>query len=599
MNIKIKITFVFFMLLYNLQSWSQGAIALGYEPKYKTGFSHFDYVNPVAKKGGHIKLSSFGSYNSLNPFLLKSISANGLGTLMFESLLTKSWDEPFSAYALLAEDVALSDDNLSVIFKLNPKASFNNGKKLVADDVKFSFDTITSDQAHPQYQLYYKDIKKAVVIDNKTIKFEFKKENPELHLIIGDMPIFSKEWLQGNDFNKTVKNKPITTGPYLIDKMQEGKYITYKKNPNYWGRDLNTRRGFFNFDKITYKYYKDLTITLEAFKAGELDFILENNSKRWARDYGGKKFKTKTLIKEKLKHKNNAGMQGFVFNIRRDIFKDKKVRRAIGLALDFQWSNKNLFYDQYVRCDSYFSNSELAAAGEPNPEERKILTEFKNILPEGILDRKIILPPDTNPPSSLRKNLKLAKKLLTEAGWRHKDGVLQNKTGQKLQFSILLAQKGFERIVAPFVGNLKKIGILVDYRTIDTSLYQKKIEEFDFDMVVKSYGQSQSPGNELRQYFSSKSADKKGSANIIGIKNPLIDKLIDKVIYSKNRASLINATKALDRILLDGFYLVPNWYTNNHRIAYKNIFDKPDKMPLYYQTESYILSTWWHKIIDN
>jgi microcin C transport system substrate-binding protein len=570
-------------------------IALGYQPKYKENFSHFDYVNPQAPKGGNIALSSFGTYNSLNPFLLKSIPADGLGTLMFESLLVKSLDEPFSAYGLLASDVKLSDDKMSVIFKLNPKAKFNNNKRVTASDVKFSFDMLVSDNAHPQYQLYYKDVKQAVVLDQNKIKFEFKQKNQELHLILGDMPIFSPDWLGGKSFQEASNKKPITSGPYLIDKMVKGKFITYKKNPNYWGKNLNTRRGFFNFQHITYKYYKDLTIAQEAFKAGEFDFILENHSKRWAKSYQGDKFNNGIIVKETLPHKNNAGIQGFVFNLRKEIFKDKKTRRAIGFALDFQWSNKNLFYNQYKRCDSYFSNSPLKAPVMPDKKEIKLLQKYQDILPSEILTNPILQPPDTKPPSSLRKNLLFAKKLLKEAGWFYKNGVLQNKQGQKLRFSITLAQKGFERIVAPFVANLKKLGILVDYRTVDVSLYQKKQTNFNFDMLVKSYGQSLSPGNELRQYFHSQAADRKGSANIIGIKNPLVDNLIDEVIYAKNRESLITAVHALDRVLLNEFYIVPHWYIDHHRIAYKNKFDKPKTLPLYYQAESYFISTWYIK----
>ena len=587
-------TYLLLFSLFSANSFAAPSMALGYSPKYKDDFTHFDYVNADAPQGGTLTLSSFGTYETLNPFLLKSISADGLGTLMFETLLEKSLDEPFSAYGLLAEDIALAEDQLSVTFTLRKEARFNDGSEVTAKDIKFSFDTIISDQAHPQFKLYFSGIKQAVILSKYKIKFEFKKVNPELHLVIGEMSIFSEKWLNNKAFNKTLLDKPITSGPFLIESFQPGKTISYIKNPNYWGKDLNVRKGMFNFERIKYKYFKDLTVALEGFKAGSFDFILENNSKRWARDYVGPNFSNGKIKKESLKHSNNAGMQGFIINSRKEKFKNPLTREALALAFDFEWSNKNLFYNQYTRCDSFFSNSEMAAKGKPTGLELSYLEKYKGSTPEGVFSEPPI-PASTLRPNSLRKNLRKATLLLKKAGWKIKNGFLVNAKGTPLKFDVLLAQKGFERILAPFVGNLKKLGIQANYRTIDTSLYQKKIEAYDFDMVVMSYGQSQSPGNELKNYFSSDAAKKNGSLNLAGVSDKVVDSLIDDIIYAGDREHLVAASKALDRVLLAGHYLIPNWYINKHRVAYKNTLARPVTLPLYFSVTSYMLKTWWLK----
>ena len=568
--------------------------ALGYEAKYRDGFSHFDYVNPNAPKRGELNLSSVGNFDSLNPFILKGISAEGLSELMFETLMTPSMDEPFSQYGLLAEDSTLAEDGLSVAFRLNPKAKFSDGSAVTADDVKFSFDTLKSDKAHPQYRFYWSDITQAVVVDEQTVRFEFAKVNPELHLIAGQIPIFSRNWVKDRAFNKLSQVEPLTSGPYKIESYDLGKQISYVRNPGYWARDLPARRGMYNFDRITYKYYRDATVALEAFKAGEFEFNHEFNSKKWATDYVGPRFDSGAIVTNTLPHKNNAGMQGFVFNIRRPIFKDQRVRRAITLALDFEWSNSRLFYNQYKRCDSYFSNSELASSGLPEGDELRLLEPFKTALPAAVFEREW-QPPTTKRPASLRKNLREATKLFKAAGWRVKGGVLINDSGEPFRFQVILAQKGFERIMAPFARNLKKLGVEVEYRTVDVALYQQRLESFDFDMVVSSFGQSQSPGNELVGMFHSSAAQQNGSRNLIGINDPVVDALIDKVIYAKDRVALVTAVHALDRVLLNGDYLVPQWYIASHRIAYWDRFGFPQTLPLYYNVSTWMLATWWKR----
>lgn len=582
------------VLIFPVNSMAAPAMGMGYTPKYAPDYRHFDYVNPVAIKGGELTMMGLGTFDSLNPYLLKGISAGGLGTLVFESLLEKSLDEPFSEYGLIADDFYLSDDELSATFHINPLAKFSNGDSITAADVKYSFDTLMSKAAHPQFRVYYADVKSAVVIDRLTVRFEFKNKNRELHMIIGEIPIFSKKWAGDLAFEKLSDTRPIASGPYIVDKYERGKSITYIKNPDYWAREQPVRIGMFNYETINYKYYKDSTIALEAFKAGEFDFFFENYSKRWARSHVGPNYDSGEIKKTELTHKNNAGMQGFAFNVRQDKFKDVRVRRALSLAYDFEWANAKLFYNQYVRAGSYFSNSELAADGLPEGEELKLLEQYRDQLPPQVFTEKW-QPATTLAPHSLRKNLIEARDLLAEAGWTIQDGVLKNKQGEVFSLNFLLVQNGFDRIIAPYAHNLKKLGIETYYRKVDSSLYKSRMDNFDFDMVVTTFPTSMSPGNELMNMFDSASAEVKGSNNIPGITDPVVDALVKKIIQSKNREEVVVASRALDRVLLYGEYLVPNWYINVHRIAYWDKFGIPETQPLYYDPVTWLLKAWWIK----
>jgi microcin C transport system substrate-binding protein len=570
------------------------AMGMGYEPKYPADFTHFDYASPDAERGGQITLYGLGTFDSLNPYLLKGLSAEGLGTLVFESLLEKSLDEPFSMYGLIADDFYLADDGLSVTFHINPAARFSNGKSITAEDVKFSFDTLMSKAAHPQFRVYYGDVESAEVIDRLTVRFHFSNRNRELHMIVGEIPIFSREWLGAEPFDEVDDVPPVSSGPYLVDGYDRGKFIRYRRNPDYWARALSVRRGMYNFDTVTYKYYKDSTIALEAFKAGEFDFFFENYSKRWARSHVGPKYDSGEILKTELAHSNNAGMQGFAINTRRDKFKDVRVRRALSLAFDFEWSNNQLFYNQYERCDSYFSNSELAATGLPQGRELELLNQYREQLPSAVFVEEW-RPPTTNAEISLRDNLKEARDLLVEAGWTVQDGVLKNAQGEAFVIDVLLVQKGFDRIFAPYAHNLKKLGIDMNYRTVDDSLYKRRMDKFEFDMVVTSFPQSVSPGNELMNMFHSQAAEMEGSRNLPGISDPVVDALIEKIINAEDRDELIIAAHALDRVLLHGEYLVPNWYIDAHRIAYRDKFNMPETLPLYFEPVSWLLKTWWVK----
>ena len=592
-----RLILLLFALAFAGRSLGAPSMAMGYTPKYAPGFTHFDYVNADAPRGGALTLYGLGGFDSLNPYLLKGISADGLGTLVFESLLEKSLDEPFSEYGLLADDIQLADDGMSVTFHINPKARFSNGKPVTARDVKYSFDTLMSQKAHPQFRVYYADVESATVIDRLTVRFDFKKPNRELHLIVGEIPVFSPDWAGKTPFDKLDDTPPVASGPYVVESYERGKTIRYRRNPNYWAKDLPVRKGMFNYDTITYKYYKDSTIALEAFKAGEFDFFFENYSKRWARSHVGPHYDSGEIIKRELRHSNNAGMQGFVFNTRRKKFQDVRVRRALSLAFDFEWANSHLFYNQYVRADSYFSNSELAARGLPEGEEKALLEPFRAQLPADIFTRAWT-PPDTKPPHSLRKNLIRARDLLRAAGWRVRDGVLKNDEGETFSIDFMLVQKGFDRILAPYAHNLKKLGIELRYRTVDSSLYKRRLDHFDFDMVVSSFPSSVSPGNELKTMFASASADQVGSRNLPGIKDPVVDALIEKIIQAPDRHQLVITARALDRVLLFGEYLVPNWYINVHRVAYWNKFGIPSVYPLYYDPVNWMLKAWWLKAPD-
>lgn len=587
-----RVPFVCLILVLPMHVMAEPAMGMGYEPKYSADYKHFDYVNPDAPQGGNLNMMGLGTFDSLNPYLLKGISAGGLGLLVFESLLEKSLDEPFSEYGLIADDFYLADDGLSATFHINPKARFSNGDAITADDVKYSFDTLMSKAAHPQFRVYYADVDSATVVDNQTIRFNFKNKNRELHMIIGEIPIFSRKWAGEQSFENLSDTRPIASGPYIVDTYSRGKSIRYVRNPDYWARDLPVRKGMFNFDIITYKYYKDSTIALEAFKAGEFDFFFENYSKRWARSHEGPNYASGDIKKTELSHNNNAGMQGFAFNLRKDQFKDMRVRRALSLAYDFEWANDKLFYNQYVRAGSYFSNSELAATGLPEGEELELLEQYRDQLPAELFTQQW-KPATTLPPHSLRKNLIEARDLLAEAGWTIQDGVLKNEQGDVFTLNFLLVQNGFDRIIAPYAHNLKKLGIETNYRKVDSSLYKSRMDNFDFDMVVTTFPTSMSPGNELMNMFDSASAAVKGSNNLPGISDPVVDALVKRIIQAEDREEVVVAAHALDRVLLFGEYLVPNWYINVHRVAYWNKFGIPKIKPLYYDPTTWLLKSWW------
>ncbi|WP_321954530.1 extracellular solute-binding protein [Burkholderia cenocepacia] len=578
------------------------AIAQYGEPKYPPGFKHFDYVNPDAPKGGTLVLanpSRLTSFDKFNPFTMRGNTAPGID-MLFESLATGSSDEPASAYGLLADDIDVAPDRRSVTFHLNPRARFSNGDRVTADDVKFSFDTLKSKQAAPQFGAYFAEIAKAVVVDPATVRFEFRSANRELPLIAGGVPVFSRKWGLRADgsripFDQLAFEQPIGSGPYVIERYDNGRTITYRRNPAYWGADLPVRVGTNNFERIVYKLYGDGVARLEAFKAGEYDVLVEYIARNWTRRDVGKRFDSGELVKREFRQHNGAGMQGFFMNLRRPLFRDVRVRQALDLAFDFEWLNRQLFYSAYTRLNSYFADTDLQATGTPSEGELKLLEPLRAQLDPAVFG-PTVTQPDTNPPGSLRANLLKARALLAQAGWTYRDGALRNAKGEPFTFEILDDAGGaMEGVVTAYQRNLAKLGIVVRFRTADYALLQKRLDAFDYDMTTIRLPGVQVPGAEQYSRYASKFADEPGSDNFIGLKSPAVDALLHALGAAQTREELLDATHALDRVLMHGYYAVPQWYSTTHRIAYKRTLAYPRTLPLYYSAEGWVVSTWWAK----
>ncbi len=563
-------------------------IAMHGDLKYPEGFSHFEYVNPDAPKGGKVRLSAIGSFDSLNPFIVKGVSAAGVGYI-YETLLMHAADEAFSEYGLLAQSVKMPEDRSWVEFTLRPEARWHDGMPVTADDVIWSFETLL-EKGQPFYRFYYGSVEKVEKTGERSVKFSFSPgENRELPLIIGELSVLPKHYWQDRDFNKTSMAPPLGSGPYRISAVDAGRSITIERVKDYWGKDLAVNKGQYNFDTIRYDYYRDSTVVLEAFKAGEFDYRNENSSKAWATEYDVPAVASGRLIKAEITHQRSSGMQGFIFNTRRDLFKDRHVRQALAYAFDFEWSNKNLFYGQYRRTRSYFDNSELAATGLPSAEELALLEPYRGRIPDEVFTTEYI-PPTNDGSGNIRKNLRTASKLLRDAGWTVQDGKrIHTETGQELTFEVLLISPLFERIVLPFAKNLEKLGVKINVRTIDTAQYTRRLDTHDFDMIVSGFGQSLSPGNEQRSFWGSQAADLEGGRNYIGIKDPAIDELIEKIISASDRKGLITATRALDRVLQWGAWVIPHWHSSNDRLAFWNKFGRPDITPV----QGNQFTAWW------
>jgi microcin C transport system substrate-binding protein len=595
----LKLLFSFLLaaiLQHGASAYAAHAFSLYDTPKYGPGFTHFDYVNPDAPKGGELFLANPDrrtSFDKFNPFSMKGVAAAGVSNLMFETLTVGSSDEVATMYGLLAEDMELSSDRMSMTFRLNPKARFNNGDPVLAADVKYSFDTLVAKGA-PQFKSIFADVKQAAVVDERTVRFDFKTRNHELPLIVGSVPVFSRKWADGTDFDKIQLTPPIASGPYLIDRYDVGRSISYRHDPKYWGNDIPSRKGMFNFGRIIYRFYKDDVARLEAFKAGEFDLVVEYSAKNWARNYNGPKFASGEIIKRELTHSNGAGMQGFVMNLRRPQFQDLRVRKALALALDYEWMNRQLFYGQYKRIYSFFNNSDMAATGLPSAAELSLLQPMRDKLDPAVFGIAPV-PPRTDPPMSLRANLLQAVALFKEAGWEYRDGALRNAKGEPFAFEIMDDQSALSRVISVYVRNLQKLGIQVTQRTADFALVQKRMEEFDFDMTSVRFPDVTSPGNEMFDMFGSKAADEKGSNNAWGLKDPVVDRLVQTLVAADTRKDLVAAARAMDRVLLHKYIVVPHWYSSTHRVAYRDRFGIPAQAPLYYQADPYVISTWWER----
>lgn len=569
----------------------QHALALGGTPKYVEGFTHFAYANPAARKGGTLVLSAEGGFDTLNPFTLKGRPPLLLGSLVFEQLTDNSLDEPFTEYGLLAESMEVAPGELSLVYRLNPNARFSDGKPVTAEDVVFSFTILRSEAAQPFYRFYYRDIAAVEATDARTVRLTFARKNPELALIAGQLPILPKHVYGAKDFGEGFVRQALGSGPYRVKDFNFGKYIRYERNPNHWSAKLGINAGRYNFDEILVKYYRDSGVELEALKAGDFDFLAVSSSKQWAVDMAGDKWAKRWIVKESLPHSNNEGIQGFAFNLRRPMFQDRRVRKALAVAFDFEWTNKNLFYGQYKASDSYFANSELAARGLPSADELKLLTPFKTALPPEVFTEP--LKPVGAGLGDARDRLREALRLLREAGWEVRDGAMtEKKTGRPLRFTITLGSPAFQRIVEPYLNNLRRIGVIVDMKVVDDSVYQRMVDGKDFDMIVHRVPQSQSPGNEQRDFWHSESADQQASRNVIGIRNPAVDALVEAIIQAPDRKALVTATHALDRVLWHEYYMVPQWYIDYHRVAYWNKFSRPKTLPLYYNPIAHLMY-WW------
>jgi microcin C transport system substrate-binding protein len=568
----------------------QHAITLyGEPPKYPSDFKSFDFVNPQAPKGGTFRQSGLGGFDSLNPFISKGVAADNIG-LIYDTLTRHGLDEPFTEYGLLAGKIEVGPDNNWVRFYLRPEARFNDGQPVTADDVVFSFETLMKD-GEPQYKAYYSDVAKVTAEDKQRVRFDFKhNKNRELALILGQLAVLPKHWWATRDFSKGNLDIPLGSGPYRVEKVEPGRSIRYQRVDDWWGKNLAVNRGFYNFDNLQIDYYRDGSVALEALKAGQFDFWLETSAKNWASAYDTPAVNEGRLIKEQIINYNPTGMQGFVFNIRRPLFKDRRVREALGLLLDFEWTNKQLFYGSYTRTNSYFENSELAATGLPSDDELKLLEPLRDKLDPRVFSEPFSAP-HTDASGIIREQQRRAYQLLQEAGWKIVDDHMVDTTGTPVKFEFLLAQIDFERVLLPFKRNLADLGIKLDIRRVDVSQYITRLRSRDYDMIVGGFGQSSSPGNEQREYWHSSSADKPGSRNYIGLKDVAIDSLVESLINAGSRQSLITHSKALDRALLWGYYVIPNWYINTWRTAYWDKLAHPKVTPRY----DLGLMTWWVK----
>ena len=589
-----------------LPAWAAHGYALWGELRYPPGFQHFAYVNPGAPKGGELRLVSnlrVSTFDKYNPFTLRGNAPAYLSNLMFDSLLTSALDETGAAYGLLADDVGLAADRLSVTFRLRPEARFHNGQAVLALDVKHSFDTLMGPHTSPVYKTILEDVAGLDILDERTVRYRFKKANRELPLTVGSLPVFSRAWGDEKDpktgqrkgFDQVVMDVPIGSGPYKIGPVRFGKDITYVRDPGYWARDLPVRRGTANFDRITVKIYKDSTARLEALKAGEFDLMRFFSAGDWARRVNGKRFDSGELVKAEFTHRLPTGFQSYVLNTRRPPLDDIRVREALGLALDYEWMNRLMFYGGYQRVQGLFGNTDCAAEGAPGPAELALLEPWRAKLPVKVFGEPY-RPPRTDGDRSLRGNLRQAQALLREAGWAVKDGALRNAKGEPLRIEYLDSAETGARVVTPWARNLEKLGIELTFRPVDFALYQQRLRTFQFDITSLAFGGTHNPGPEYADLFGSKAADTEDSGNMAGVKSPAVDALVAHMVGADTRTDFLAACRALERVITHGHYLVPQWSASTHRMVYNaSRLSRPDAMPPYAAGEDWAIDTWWSR----
>jgi microcin C transport system substrate-binding protein len=581
-------------------SWQHGLSLFG-EVKYPAGFKHFDYVNPQAPQGGLIRRLAVGTFDNFNVVVSGVKGSLASGTELFmETLTTSALDEVSTDYGLLAEAVSYPDDRSSVTYRLRANARWHDGQPITPDDVVFSFETLK--QNSPFYGAYYRHVTKAEKKGEREVVFTFDGPgNRELPQIVGQIPVLPKHWWQGSDksgkkrdVTQTTLEPPLGSGPYKVRQVAPGRTILYEKVADYWGKDVNVNVGSNNFDQVRFDYYRDTTVALEAFKADQLDFRTENSAKNWATGYDFPAVNDKRVVLEKFPIRNVGMMQAFAFNTRRDKFKDARLRRAFNFAFDFDEMNRQIFFGQYQRIASYFAGTELAATGLPTGLELEILQTVKDKVPAELFAKPYSNPVNGNP-QAVRTNLREALTLLRAAGYEVRNTKLTDtKTNTPLTVEFLVEDPATERFVLFYKPSLERIGIGVSVRSVDAAQYENRLRQWDYDIVVASWAESLSPGNEQRNYWSSQAADVPGSRNLIGIKNPAVDELINRVVFAKSREELVAATKALDRVLLWNFYVVPQWTYTFQRTARWDRFGHPETMPKYGQA-AFPNIWWWDK----
>nr|WP_302172510.1 extracellular solute-binding protein [uncultured Hydrogenophaga sp.] len=586
--------------------WAAHGYAIWGDLRYPAGFTHFEYVNPQAPKGGELRLVSnlrTSTFDKYNPFTLRGSAPAYLSNLMFDSLLTGALDENGAGYGLLAEDVQAAPDGLSVTFRLRSTARFHNGDPVLAADVKHSFDTLMGPHTSPVYKTILAEVAGLDVLDERTVRYRFRKPNRELPLTVGGLPVFSRQWGnqvdsktgQRKTFDQVVTDIPIGSGPYRIGPVNFGRDITYVRDPAYWARDLPVRRGTANFDRITVKIYKDNTARLEALKAGEFDLMRFFSAGDWARRVTGRRFDSGELVKGEFQHRLPTGFQSYVLNTRRPPLNDIRVRQALGLALDYEWMNRQMFYGAYQRVQGLFGNTDCSAQGNPSPAEQALLDPWQKNLPPAVFG-PAYQPPRTDGDQSLRQNLRRAQALLREAGWTVQDGVLRNAEGKPLALEYLDSAEVGARVVAPWIRNLEKLGVQLRFRPVDFALYQQRLRTFDFDIISLAYGGTSTPGAEYADLFGSQAAATEDSGNHTGLANPAVDAIIERMTAASDRASFTAACRALDRAVSHSHVLIPQWSATTHRMAYNAWrLARPEQMPPYAAGETWAIDTWWAK----
>jgi microcin C transport system substrate-binding protein len=575
---------------------SRTALAMTGEPLYPPTFTHFNYVNPSAPKYGVLKLGTTGTFDTLNPFIVRGQPPFGLGSgtmsLVYESLMTRGWDEPFTLYALIAESVEVADDRSSIIFNLNKAAHFSDGTPITADDVVFSFETLR-DKGRPNHRTYYKKVAFVEKLSSTRIKFAFKKNDKgvidrEMPLIIGLMPIFPKHDWENRDFNQTTLQIPIGSGPYRITTLDPGRSIMYERDLNYWGRDLPSQQGLYNFNKIRVDYYRDDGISLQAFKAGQYDLRRESDPTKWATAYDFPAVNDGRVRLERLEHHRTEPAYGFIFNTRKTLLADPILRSALEYSFDFSWVNKNLFHGQYKRVTSFFPNSELAATGLPEGKELDILDTYRDQLPADIFTTPVT-PPEASSEEGFRNNLLKAGAILHDAGYRIKNEQLFTPSNKPVSFEIMLSDPIEEKAALHWVEALKRLGISVNIHTVDSAQYQARLANFDYDITLNKWFNSLSPGNEQMYFWGSAAADQKGSRNYAGVKDPVVDALAAAIPNAQTHEDLVASTRALDRVLMDGHYMIPLYYLGADDIASWTRVHHPETMSLY----GTVMESWW------